>query len=252
MRGWQIFTHSAGLVFRNLPVALRLSLVPYCAHLAAQLYLFVNPDLVSVPSGLGGDLPQVEPAQYGIFLLLQIASLVASLWIAVAWHRYVLTEEFTAGWLPPLRGDLVLGYFGRSVMLGLLVLIAMLIVAIPAGVFMTIVPAATIALLLVTVVVGFYIFLRLGVILPAGAVDRKMTLRQAWTATGSEQRAILGLCLVSVGFIVLLQIPLILVPDGNSAFGLVYGLAFGWLATMVGSSVLTSLYGICVEKRSID
>lgn len=54
MRGWQIFKHSAGLVFRNLDVALRLSLVPYGVMIATQLYLFINPGLMDMPEELGG------------------------------------------------------------------------------------------------------------------------------------------------------------------------------------------------------
>jgi hypothetical protein len=252
MRGWHIFTHSAGLVFRNFDAALRLSLVPYSVQILAQLYAFLNPDLVAMSTELGGDLPQVTPAQVAIFLMLQFASLGASLWIAVSWHRFVLMEDIARGWVPFFRGDLMLGYLGRSILLALLMAVAVLIVSIPAGLMMSAIPGATIALLMGVAVIAMYVFLRLGVILPAGAVGVKVTLQQAWAATKAEQGAILALCFIIAGCTVVLQIPLLLAGGGGSAFSVVYGLVFGWVATMVGSSLLTSLYGICVEGRSID
>jgi hypothetical protein len=252
MRGWKIFTHSVGLVFRNFDAALRLSLLPYCAHIVTQIYLFSSPDLLEMPAELGGDLPQVEPAHYGIFLLLQFATVVSSLWIAVAWHRYVLKEEIAPGWVPDFRGRLLLGYFGRSVMLALLMLVAILIIGIPFSFLLETIPGATLLLVLALAVITMFLFFRVAVILPAGAIGVKLSLKEAWETTRTEQGAILAMSGVLAGFTVLFQIPMIVSEEGNTVFGLVYGLVFGWVATMVGSSVLTTLFGICVEGRSID
>lgn len=252
MRGWKFFTHSAGLVFRNFDAALRISLLPFGAHILSQAWLAWHPELVAMPAELGGELPQVEPLTYTIFFVLQIASLVSSLWIAVAWHRYVLTEEMGQGWVPVFRGDLVLGYLGRSVLLGLLMLLALVTAAIPAGILMQSMPAATIPLLLACLYAALYLFFRLGVILPAGAVGQRITLQAAWQATGREQGAILGLALVVVGVMSVMFILSIVMQSMSPPVAGIFGLIFGWVATMVGASLLTSLFGICVEQRSID
>lgn len=258
MRGWQIFTHSAGLVFRNLDAAFRISLVPYLAHVAAQVYLFLNPDLVAPPDAgtdigatMGGALPHVEPLQYAIFLCLQFAAGIASLWIAVSWHRYVLLEELADGPVQPFRGDLVLGYFGRSVLIALLLVVALFTLAIPAGLLMTALPGAMLPLLLAMVSAVLYVFLRLGVILPAGTVGRRLTLHNAWQATASESGAIFALSVIAVLAMFFIAIPNIVAGEGMSLLSLLYGLAGGWVINMVGASLLTSLYGICVEGRTI-
>lgn len=258
MRGWHIFTHSAGLVFRNLDAAFRISAVPYCAHIAAQIFLLLNPALLATPdvgtdidATMGGALPQVEPLAYAVFFCLQFAAAIASLWIAVNWHRYVLLEEIPAGPVPPFRGDLVLGYFGRSVLIALLLVVALFTLAIPAGLLMTSMPGATLPLVLATVAGVLYVFLRLGVILPAGTLGRKLTLHNAWQATGAESGAIFALAVISVLGMTLVMIPNIVAGDSLSLLSTVYGLAVGWVVTMVGASLLTSLYGICVEGRTI-
>lgn len=258
MRGWQIFTHSAGLVFRNLDAAFRISLVPYLAHVAVQIYLFLNPGLLAGPdmgtdidATMGGALPHVEPLTYAIFLCLQFAAALASLWIAVNWHRYVLLEEIAPGSVQPFRGDLVMGYFGRSVLIGLLLAVALFTLAIPAGLLMTSMPGATLPLLLATVAGVTYVFLRLGVILPAGTVGRKLTLHNAWQATGTESGAIAALSVIAVFAMGLMMVPNIIAGDALSLLSMLYSLAASWVITMVGASLLTSLYGICVEGRTI-
>lgn len=253
MRGWQFFTHSVGLVFRNLDAALRLSLLPYCAHVAAQLYLFLNPELLMpTEPGAEGVPAAVEPLQAAIFLGLQMLAFLSSLWIAVLWHRYVLREEIAAGWQQPFPGGLVLGYLGRTLLLVLLMMLAMLTLSIPTGLVMAASSAMVIPMLFSSVVAVFFLFLRLGVILPAGAMGQRLTLHEAWRATGAESGAILALAAIMVGFFVLLQVPNFVAGAPGSVFTFVYTLCIGWVLTMVGSSLLTTLYGICVEKRSIE
>jgi hypothetical protein len=244
MRGWQIFTHSAGLVFRNFEAALRLSWLPYLAHVAAQLYLLMNPALAQGPMA-------AAPGDYALLLALQIAAALGSLWVAVVWHRYVLLEESPEGAVPPFHGGLILGYFGRSLLITLLLVVAFLILAIPAGLLMGALPGALLPMLFVVAAGVLYVFLRLGVILPAGTVGRRVTLHQAWAATAREGGAIATLALLSVLAVGLLTLPDLIAGGGVSLVSTLYGLAVGWVSTMVGVSLLTSLYGICVEGRSI-
>ena len=49
-----------------------------------------------------------------------------------------------------------------------------------------------------------------------------------------------------------LQIPTMLSGDPNSLLSLVYSIVVGWFATMIGISLLTTVYGHCVEGRGVD
>lgn len=246
MRGWQVFKHSFGMVINNLEAAFRLSAVLYAVQAVNQVLM-----LMVAPSGDPTEA-MVSPGLALMVLVTALLGIVSSLWIAVAWHRYVLTGEAPIGVVPQWHGGLILAYLGRSLLIGLLILVAVVAAMIPVGVVMAAAPGAGVPLMLLLVALAAYLFFRFGVMLPAGAIDRKMTLREAWAATAKEKEAVLGVTFIVVGVTVLVQLPAWLNPDPGSVVNLVYSVVLGWFATMVGVSVLTTLYGICVEGRDID
>lgn len=240
MKGWQIFVHSVRLVLNNLDVALRVSLVLYLVQAAYQVVA------IRMLSGGGGP----ADAANGVLALpiLGIAAIVASLWIAVAWHRFVLTEEMPRGWLPVWHGPEILGYLGRSLMIGFVVAFALLIAAL----VILVVPILQVLLLPGMVLAGSYFFFRLGVMLPAGTVGRRMTLSESWTATKDNDGAIIVLAIIMMMGALLLELPSMVSGDPTSVISVVYSVVTGWFATMIGVSVLTTLYGHYVEGRAID
>ena len=129
MKAWSMFVHSLRLVINNLDVALRVSLVLYSVQAISQIYTFSanSGEMVQGPDGI--PYPDISAGEGFVMLLLGIAALLASLWIAVAWHRYVLLGEEPAGWLPNWPGAAIPGYLWRSVLLGLVVALA----AVPVG-----------------------------------------------------------------------------------------------------------------------
>ena len=246
MRGWQVFKHSFWMVINNLEVAFRVSAVLYAVQALNQV-------LILMATPVDGPVDAVvSPGLALMILVTAVFAITASLWIAVAWHRYVLTGEAPEGALPQWHGGLILAYLGRSLMIGLLISVAVIATMIPIGMVMAAAPGAALPLMLLVVALAAYLFFRFAVMLPAGAVDRKLTLREAWTATGKEQEAVLVVTLIVVGFSVLVQLPAWLNPDPRSAINLVYNIVVGWFVTMIGISVLTTLYGLCVEGRDID
>lgn len=246
MRGWLVFKHSFWIVINNLEVAFRISAVLYAVQALNQVLI-----LMAAPAGDVGEAV-VSPGMALMVLATAFLAVVASLWIAVAWHRYVLTGETPEGVLPEWRGGLVLAYLGRSVMIALLVSLAVVGAMIPVGIVMAAAPGAGLPLLMVVIALAVYLFFRFGVMLPAGAIDRKLTLREAWAATATEHGTIVVLSLIVVGFSLLLQMPAWLNPNPQSLINLVYSIVVGWFATMIGVSALTTLYGISVEGRDID
>lgn len=252
MKGWQIFEHSVRLVLRNLGAAFKVSAVLYLIQVAAQVYAFNNPALD--PQMLDMDNPDVQPdmGALGNYLILSLASLVASLWIAVAWHRYVLAEEYPTGWLPAWHGGFLLSYLGRSLLIGIIVAVAIMIVSIPAGMIALALPGGLILMFAVMLGVSVYITFRLGVMLPAAAMGKSMTLSESWKATASESGSIMVLGVIAIGAGLILQLPSLLGGSGGTVISLIYNLVTGWFAMIIGVSVLTTLYGHMVEGRAID
>ncbi|WP_425097768.1 hypothetical protein [Tropicibacter sp. S64] len=244
MKGWTIFLHSVQLVLRNFDMAMRITLVLYLVQAAYHVVAFM-----AAPRG--GDVSifaPSDPAYDGLLLLLGLGTIISSLWMAVAWHRYVLLEEQPVGWLPRWQGSRILGYLGRSILIGLLIGLSL---AVTVGV-LVFVPFLRVLVLPGMVLAGSYFFFRLGVMLPAGTVDQKLTLAESWSATRDKDGAIVVLALIMAVGSFLLQVPSLVSGNPHSPLTLVYNLVTGWFATMIGISILTTLYGHYVQGRPID
>lgn len=251
---WRILGHSLGLVVRNLGSALRISVGPLVI-------------LAILTRGVGMLLHGGLFDGASLLLLGLISGLILS-WLATAWHRYVLREEASSGVLPPLAGGETLLHMGWSFLLGLgtTILLQALLPVLDfafsgAGdLLWSVGPIAT-ALLLVA-----YLGLRFGLVLPAAAVGRPMGLMESWAATQPLARAIAGLAVVQLcGLgLTLLVAPVLLGMLLTEGFGSILwppnlgvwaylgaATALNWGAMMVGLSVLTTLYGHLVERRSL-
>lgn len=250
MKGWQIFRHSFNLVIANLGQALRLSLVLYLLQSAFTIYGYMNPGQTMEVDGT--QVPMMAPETILPTFLLGLLAIIASLWIAVAWHRYALTGETANGWLPQFHGSAVLGYLGRSILIGALIVIAITVVSIPLGLMLIGAPAFAGMITLIVIGVGAFLFFRLGVMLPAAALGEKLRLGEAWDATKGESGTIAVLALIVVGASVLVQLPSWFNDNPASMINVIYSLVVNWFATIIGISVLTTLYGHFVEKRPID
>ncbi|GGA99816.1 hypothetical protein [Allosediminivita pacifica] len=251
MKGWQIFVHSVRLIVNNLGDALRVSALLYLVQVAHQIYAFAY--LPARPTGGEGLSPEEIGAsgQGGMALLLFLAFIVSSLWIAVGWHRFVLEEEYPRGWIPQWHGGAMLSYLWRSILVflavGALMFVALFVIAMVALVS----PALIAVFGLGIVGLGSYLFFRLGVTLPATAVGHKLSLRESWKATRDRDGAIVILAFITIAATALIQLPNF-AGEPRSLLTLVYTLVTGWIATMVGISVLTTLYGHYVQGRPID
>ncbi|MBV2359447.1 hypothetical protein KUH32_06655 [Thalassococcus sp. CAU 1522] len=254
MKGWQIFVHSVRLVLNNLGDALRVSAVLYAVQAAVQIVLFLNPPGVMEMDVVanGEPMQMMDPGDALRVLALQIVGIVASLWIAVAWHRYVLAGEYPKGWLPAWPGSKLAGYLGRSIMIGLLIALGVAILSIPVGFLAVLVPG--LGVLTISALIGFgaFLFFKMGPILPAVALGEPIRLSEAWNATRGQDSAILTLALIVIAGSLLVQAPTLLAGTGTPFITLVYTLVTGWFLTLIGASMLTTLYGHFVQGRPID
>ena len=134
MKGWQIFMHSLRQVFNNLEGALRVSAVLYVGQAVLGLLLLqtvspwgesANPDGMRTMM-MAGDFP------WASLIVVVLVAVICNLWIAVGWHRYVLTNEKPA-LLPALLGDRMWAYFLRGLMIGLILIPVFIVVGLVVG-----------------------------------------------------------------------------------------------------------------------
>jgi hypothetical protein len=248
-QGWLIFRHSFNLLMENLEQAFRLSFLLYLVQSSYAIYLFFNPAQTTELEGMQVMVTAPEDMLPTVFF--GFVAIVGSVWIAVAWHRFVLNGEVTGGWLPEFRGSLILGYLGRSIMIGVLVIFGVIVLSIPISIIAVGLPGLAGLMTLVMIGAGAYFFFRLGIMLPAAALGEKLTLADAWDATSGKSDTILTLALIVVGGSVLIQLPSQFNDAPDSTITLVYTLVVNWFATIIGISVLTTLYGHYVEQRPI-
>lgn len=251
--GWRIVAHSFSLLFRNFREALKVSVFP-----VVVLLLFVW--LVFGISGAGMDIVMLPEAgamtpgaAFGIILSL-VAFIVVSAWVAVLWHRFILKEEYP-GVVPVFHRDRVLAYCGRSIQLGLIMILVMFPVVMVFGIALGILGigesgAATLVSGFAAGLIFTYIWLRIALVLPATAVGRPMRIGESWSATARLSNDIVSAAAIIVALNMaagilggLLPLPAIL--------GALVEVAISWVTVMVGTSLLTTLYGHLVEGRPL-
>lgn len=175
MKGLQIFTHSLRQVTGNLRAAIKVSGLLYSVQfiLAFALGNTLFADEAAVMAAMEtGEFP------WTTYLLVLAITLTTSIWIAVGWHRYVLKVE-QPGLLPEFHADRFLGYFGKSLLIGLIVLPLAAILGTVASIVLA--PLAQPATsLLFEVLIGLVVYLpvavvalRLSAILPGVAFGAK-------------------------------------------------------------------------------
>ncbi len=251
MLGWKLFVRALRLLIDNIDTALRLSLLPYLAVAAGTLWLGL-----SFPEWIGTSAfdPENPPPSGFIVgqILVLVLNTVVTLWIAVGWHRFVLLAEEARGWLPPVRGTEMLGYFGRSILIALLVvLVGLAVFVMLATLVLPILPGAAGGVLLVSGFVGMILFYRIAIVLPAGAIGRTMPFGEALRHTSGHTGTVIALAVLTVGFSQLLNIPTLLDGTGGTVT-LIYQIVIGWIGLLLGVGVLTALYGHLVEGRPVD
>ncbi len=252
MVGWLIFKHSLMMVLRNFGRALHIYAVPWVIAVVLVIAVLF---LVGIPVDLFGEgIATPDDIAPGTLLLafvpMFIIVVMISLWIAVAWHRYILLEETPSGILPPIHQDRIAAYLGR----GFLLFLAFLVPGTVLGFLLFALAQVSLASgIVVGIVLGFALmtfFYRLAVILPAAALGQKLSFSDALNVTQGATGPIIviGLCFLALQILIelaasaLMFIPLI---------GFFISILTTMFSTMLGISILTTLYGYYVEKRSL-
>lgn len=190
-------------------------------------------------------------------LTIWLIEVFVSIWVAIAWHRYILLEE-EGSLLPNFYGRAVLEYFGAfllvglaSGMLGLLVIIAVSLL------FAFLGPSLYFFLQesfipLPAFFVMFWVTSRLSLVFPAVALGQKATMKEAWRATSKVPISIVMILplFYLLNFGLGYGIGIVAVPV-SSFLGSLITAAAQCIWAMVGISILTSIYGVVVEGREV-
>lgn len=230
-------------------------------NVATNLYLVLN-ELETA----GEPNPAMLGKYFAVVTPLLLASVVAYASIAVNWHRYVLLDEIAEGWQRLRIDSLAWRYIGNFI----LIFLVLMACAIPVGLAVALVSFLANALLggemltilLIPSVVALYAFAfvasyRLMVKMPAIALGRSdFSMGDAWRATKGNSWRLLGL-------LILFALCILLIAVGMFAITYLFGLLgtvglslavaiqvmVNWVATILGVTLLTSLYGFFVEGR---
>ena len=265
--GWDIVKHSLRMVVMNLGAALRVTLAPiviglllvYLIGLALGVdfgALFTDPAVLDT---LSGDASAVDPASglsdpqlQSVAMLVPISIILYLLmasWMAVSWHRYILVEE-KLGIVPSFNFGTVTAYAGKSLLIGLIIMLAIGLLS----VLLFPLLGFTFGLFLYAFIFGIgvsYLVFRLSICLPARAIGEKMGIRESWSKTaelsGAVFQAALFIALINTVIEAVrtaLGVYMPIVAEGLSMLGT-------WIMTLVGISILTTLYGMIVEGRQL-
>ena len=245
---FRIIMHAFRMVFGNFGAALRISMPMIVVGILG--ILFPAEHQIRQPDTATETLQNVIT---GPFLIWMLAYMVTTLWVAVAWHRFCLREEYPGAMMPAFHGDRMLGYLGWSI----LIMLVAILVSILAGIVISAIGAVTqFRALSALLWLGWFGVLlwfiqRISLVLPASAVNERQSFRKSWEATRPISGPILAVSVLFALFSVLMgQVAL---PFANVSMvlgGVLNGVA-QWVSMMLGLSILTTIYGICIEGRTV-
>ncbi|MFY1712599.1 hypothetical protein [Tritonibacter mobilis] len=252
MIGWKIFSHSLSMVLRNLGWALQIALVPVLMAMVCIVALLWGQFGELLDNQ--GRLDYVPSGGLVTSILLSVVIFIAAeLWVFVSWHRFVLLEEYPTGWIPKFHGDRILAYFGTSLLLGLVIILAWIVII---GVlsFLSMMFNSIVLITIIPIIgllpLGVFLF-RLLPTLPAAAIGEKLSFSESMAATKGTAGTAIVLFLV----LILIQILLQLITNVSiyvfAPLGLVFAVVSALIMTLVNVSILTTIYGHYVQGRAI-
>lgn len=263
MLGFQIFKHSVVQVLGNWKNALRISgilwlIVAVILPMIVRMILTGSP-VLDTAAIMAGFAESSGTFFFAIFVSV-VFNWIAVSWIAVAWHRYVLKNELNlnALYIPRSSAGDIAGYMWKGIVLGFV----MLLVAIPVtmifvGVGLLIGNETLLGGIIFTTalsVVITVIMLRFSLVLPARALNSSMNIGESWGYTLNVRSALWTTSMILVVANGILNYILVGFLPSAIAEGVISEIIvsiINWVTMMVGVSILTTLYGYCVEEREL-
>ena len=261
---WKFANHSIRMVIRNFDDAVRLTLVPFL------LYSFITATLSQVFTGTWnwggngfGSMSVELNGSSGVATALDAIGLVGALiniaiylpmaaWLAIAWHRFVLAEEYPTGYLPAWNKDRILRYVGKMITLFGLYLVVLLGAAVILLAVGSVSPALSVVATIVFLLAVVSLTLRVSTILPAASVDNQgYGVAAALEQTKPYSWAIFGMFWVYLLYIVPIVIVVGILVGLIPVLNLPMTVLLEYVFLLVGISALTTIYGVAVEGREL-
>jgi len=211
---------------------------------------------IGIQAVVGQALPGAVPTGGQLFgsLLSLVIALISSASIAVAWHRYGLLGD-QPGLIHLTFGKIEGVFLAKSIMLGVLVaLVTMAIVLIGSVIG---VPAITGAVVVIAMFFIIPTFMRLSLILPATAVERPLSLGEAYRISeGLGWRMFFASAVLSLPFAVVTILLQLLITQAAGGLpliliqlkALILNVLLQIIVTVLGLSVLTSGYRMAMDR----
>ena len=256
-QAFAMFRHALRMIFANFGATLR-AIAPglVLIVLAALAIYMLSTDLAEMMLARDNDIGQVLSGGGLLTILLgALVMFVGFVVMAIIWHRYVLLSEVEReGGLTPSAKTV-----GRYVWVSILLFLIIFLLSIPIMMVVGLVAAALASApgplvgllgLLVGVVIG-WIVMRLSLPLPAVAIGKRLSFGDSWRATQPVAVIVLWLSLgVSIFNQVIGSVVAAVISEPLFLAGSLQ-LIVTILTALISASVLTTLYGLCIEGREI-
>lgn len=283
MSSLSMILHAFRMVFFNLSASLRIGL-PVLILMIAQPFVLSQVLGLSLSEAIFFDpAAEIDPVTglpdmrgMGWFFGWSLLVGLGAVWTVVGWHRYVLLEEMPGAFGPSAPFGRVLAYIGGFILIVLIIAIPMIGVgvigrmlaegAMAGGDIDAMIPILLLVglpLLLVLYVVVF----RMTLTLPAAAIGKWIGPFKAYGYTKGHLGVFIGLILWAVVlallvFGIVFAVTYVALTSGMLAgaidspvlamAGVVLYALLQVFSTLIGASVLTTLYGMMVEGREIQ
>ena len=169
--------------------------------------------------------------------------------------RYTSKDErlYGAGIVPQWHGQNVKSYIGRLIILVLVMILIVLAIGIASG---ALILATQSVLVIWFVAIGIamgisWVAVRIGLILPAAALGEKMRIAESWQATKPVSTDILvPIVIIAISITVLSGA--VEAIFGSTLVGLVLVAGVYWIQILLNLSLMTTVYGMQIEGRSLS
>ena len=240
----KILLHTFRMIFGNLGQALRISVGPY-------LILMACVSIVIVAIGTTAESTVGFSPIMGILpLVLMPLILFVTAWVAVSWHRFILLEE-RAGILPSWKNRPIWPYAGRAILLILIISMIAIPLLFVVAIISAAIPFLALPLFAIALTLLGFVGLKMGVSLVGTALGKQMPAGEVWKATDRINGDIFGVVVLLVLFNTIPGFILTGLSSVVPIIGFVLSIALNWLTTMIGISILTTIYGHVIEDRPL-
>ena len=257
----KIFSNAIKMLIANPVAAIKVSLLPYI--ILTVIGLAINYALI------GDFFPSAEVAEeylmensfpfFTSVFVEAVSVFILTAWIAVGWHRFVLLGETPQNLIPAWKTDFVLGYTLKAVWIAVILCFILVPIAVILGLvfgFLLAFDSASGFILFIGFSLGSIVlmalFYRLSLVLPGRAVGKNMNLKESWQQSKHLSTGIWVLSLLIFVLFAVASLPEYFITGNITTSGSIWAILTSWVFTLIGASVLTTLYSVIVEGREIE